>query len=139
MLLANHAMPDREQKDDHTPIKFFPIPLPADAPAAGRVMLMIEYLVDPVHAVVFRSLMLDQVRRSRLRHGALSWELLHDINTPTRYVEVIIDASWTEHLRRFERFTVADGALLEQKLAFHTGKRPPHVSRCLMESTVKSS
>ncbi len=76
MLLANRAMPDRELKDDLTPIKFSPMPLTTDAPAVGCVVVMIEYLVDPVHAVMFRSLMLDQVRRSRLRHGALSWELL---------------------------------------------------------------
>jgi hypothetical protein len=74
-----------------------------------------------------------------LRHGALSWDLLHDINIPTRFVELIVDASWNEHLRRFDRFTVADDALREQKLAFHRGEQPPHVSRCLMVSTAKSS
>jgi hypothetical protein len=47
--------------------------LPAGASLAGRVMVMTEYLVGPAHAAVFKSLILDKSRRSRLRHGVLSW------------------------------------------------------------------
>jgi hypothetical protein len=48
---------------------------------------------------------------------------------PERYVEQIVDESWTEHLRRFDRVTAADVALRDRKLAYHTGKEPPRVTR----------
>ena len=71
-----------------------------------------------------------------MRHGALSWELLHDLNAPGRFVEMIVDESWTDHLRRFERVTASDEELRLRKLAFHIGNAPPVVRRCLMETTV---
>ena len=46
-------------------------------------------------------------------------------------------ASWSDHLRRFDRITAADAALRERKLAFHIGDGPPLVTRCVMESTIK--
>ena len=76
-------------------------------------------------------------RRSRLSHGALSWELLRDLGEPGRFVEQIVDPSWNDHLRRFERITAADAALRERKLAFHIGESPPVVTRSVMESTVR--
>ena len=72
-----------------------------------------------------------------LRQGAVDWELLTDINDPARFVEVIEDSSWTEHLRRFDRASAADVALRERKLAFHVGDDPPVVRRMLRQSTVK--
>jgi quinol monooxygenase YgiN len=101
-------------------------------------MVTIDYRIDPARAADFRELMLGEGRRSRLRHGALSWELLHDIHEPSRFVEVIVDESWTDHLRRFDRVTAADVALRDRKLAFHLGEEPPRVTRSLMETTVKT-
>ena len=86
----------------------------------------------------FRALMLES-RRSRLSHGALSWELLRDLDDPGRFVEQIVDPSWNDHLRRLDRLTAADAALRERKLAFHLGESPPVVTRSVMESTVKGS
>jgi len=80
---------------------------------------------------------MQESRRSRLRQGALSWDLLRDLGEPGRYVEQIVDESWTEHLRRFDRVTAADVALRERKLAFHVGDAPPLVTRCLVESSVR--
>lgn len=50
-----------------------------------------------------------------------------------RYVEQVVDESWTEHLRRFDRVTADDVALRERKLAFHIGDGPPRVTRCVVE------
>ncbi|WP_439589317.1 MFS transporter [Hydrogenophaga sp.] len=138
MALANRWMPDAGLEDDLTPKRIFPAPVIEGPPAQGRVMVTIEYLVDPARAAEFRTLMLNEGRRSRLRHGALSWELLHDINETGRFVEVIVDESWTDHLRRFDRVTAADVALRDRKLAFHLGDGPPRVNRCVMESTVRA-
>jgi quinol monooxygenase YgiN len=108
-----------------------------EPPGVGNVVVTIEYLVDPARADDFRALM-QESRRSRLRQGALEWELLRDVNRPGRFVEQIVDESWTEHLRRFDRVTASDVALRERKLAFHIGEEPPVVSRCVVESLVRT-
>ena len=76
---------------------------------------------------------MQESRRSRLRQGALDWELEHDIADPRRYVERILDESWVEHLRRFDRSTNADMALRDRRLAFHVGENPPVVTRYVVE------
>jgi MFS family permease len=138
MALANRAMPAQGMVEDLTPSTVFKVPQTDAPPANGHVMLMIEYLIDPARAAEFRTLM-DESRRSRLRHGSLSWELLHDINAPGRFVELIEDESWTDHLRRFDRVTSADVALRDRKLAFHIADAPPVVTRSIMQTTVKSA
>jgi len=80
---------------------------------------------------------MEESRRSRLRQGAVAWELLSDINEPGRFVEVIEDDSWIDHLRRFERVSASDVALRERKMAYHLGEEPPVVRRAVRESTVR--
>ena len=138
MLIATWRMPDRGVIDDPTPAGPWPLPKVDTPPPEGRVVVTIEYQIDPARAAAFRTLM-EESRRSRLRVGAVGWELLSDINDPGRFIEVIEDASWTEHLRRFERTTTADVALRERKLAFHIGDEPPRVRRALRESTVRAA
>jgi hypothetical protein len=77
---------------------------------------------------------MQESRRSRLRQGALSWALLHDLSDPGRFVEQITDESWTEHLRRFDRVTADDVTLRDRKLSFHIGDAPPVVTRSVIES-----
>lgn len=77
---------------------------------------------------------MQESRRSRLRMGALDWELWQDIGDPGHFVERITDESWNEHLRRFDRVTAADVTLRERKLAFHLGDGPPQVTRYLAQS-----
>ena len=135
MALANRLMPAQGMVEDLTPSTQFKMPQADEPPAHGHVMVMIEYRIEPARAAQFRALM-QESRRSRLRHGALSWELLQDINDPGRFVEMIEDESWTDHLRRFDRVTAGDVALRDRKLAFHLGESPPLVSRSVMESTL---
>src|SRR5690606_15083203 len=123
--------------DDLTPKRVLPAPQLDSPPKQGHVMVAIEYLIDPQRATEFRDLMFNESRRSRLRHGALSWELLHDMSDPGRFVELIVDESWIDHLRRFDRVTVYDVGLRERKNAFHIGEHPPRVTRSLMETTVR--
>ncbi len=136
MAAVNRLMPGQGMEEDLTPSNLFKMPQAEEPPAHGHVMIMIAYRIDPARATEFRTLM-QQSRRSRLAHGALSWELLQDINEPGRFVEMIEDASWTDHLRRFDRVTTADVALRDRKLAFHIGESPPVVTRSVMETTVK--
>ncbi|WP_448254956.1 MFS transporter [Ottowia oryzae] len=136
MLLANWRMPDRGVMDDPTPAGPMPRPEVTAPPQSGHVLVTIDYQIDPANAPAFRALM-AQSRSSRLRQGAVGWELLTDINDPGGFVEVIEDASWTDHLRRFERVSAADVALRERKLAFHIGEAPPLVRRMVRESTAR--
>ena len=138
MVIATWRWPDRGMIDDPTPAGPLPRPQVHTPPPEGRVVVTVEYQIDPARAPAFRALM-EESRRSRLRVGALAWELLSDINEPGRFIEVIEDASWTEHLRRFERTTAADVALRERKLAYHIGAEPPRVRRALRESTVRAA
>ena len=131
MALAQKLMADRGIEEDLTPSNAFKAPQ-AQAPGTGRVQVNIEYLIDPARADEFVALMQDS-RRSRMRQGALDWQLLHDLYEPGRYIEQITDESWTEHLRRFDRVTGADVTLRDRKLAFHLGSEPPKVTRLLIE------
>jgi MFS family permease len=133
MLAANRLVVDRGMEEDLTPSREFKAPVAEAPPQNGHIQVTIEYRIDPVRADEFRALM-QESRRSRLRQGALSWELLRDIGDPGRYIEQIVDESWTEHLRRFDRVTASDVALRERKLAFHMCETPPVVMRCVVET-----
>ncbi len=123
---------DRSIEEDMTPSREFKVPSAEAPPLSGHVRVTIEYRIDPAKAAEFRALM-QESRRSRLRQGALAWELLRDISDPGRYIEQITDESWTEHLRRFDRVTAGDVALRDRKLAFHLPEAPPVVSRSVVE------
>ncbi|HEY0200933.1 MAG TPA: MFS transporter [Burkholderiaceae bacterium] len=132
MTLLQRLVQDRGLMEDLTPSHAFKAPVAEVLPAAGQVVVTIEYRIDPRRAKDFRALM-QESRRSRLRQGALEWRLLHDIGNPARYVEEIVDESWTEHLRRFDRVTASDVALRERKLAYHLNDSPPVVTRYLAQ------
>jgi MFS family permease len=137
MALVNRLMPGQGMEEDLTPSTQFKAPQAQAPPAHGHVMLMIEYRIDPARAAEFRKLM-QESRRSRLRLGVLSWELLQDLGDPGRFVEMFEDESWSDHLRRFDRATIADVALRDRKLAFHIGETAPVVTRSIMETTVRA-
>ncbi|NDZ13356.1 arabinose ABC transporter permease [Variovorax sp. WS11] len=131
MLLALRYVTDGVgEDDDTTPArKGWVKGPPAEAPDEdGRVVVTVEYLIDPARAAAFHVVM-QQTRRTRLSQGAIGWELLHDIAEPGRYIEEVVDESWTEHLRRFHRATAADMALRDRRLAFHQGETLPVVTR----------
>jgi predicted MFS family arabinose efflux permease len=137
MMIAHGRLAGRGQQDDLTPAGEFRLPEVAAPPGPGRVEMTIEYCIDPGRATEFCTLM-QESRRSRLRQGALAWELLRDSAHSGRYVERIVDESWAEHLRRLSRITTADVALRERKLAFHIGSAAPVVRRFIGESALHS-
>ncbi|MEW6098100.1 MAG: MFS transporter [Pseudomonadota bacterium] len=134
LAATRHLRVEGGPEEDLTPTPVWKAPQtsqPID-PSAGPVLVTIEYRIDPARAAEFRAVM-QETRRSRLRHGALSWELFRDVGDPARYVEQFVDESWVEHLRRFDRVTAAEVALRERRLAFHLGPEPPVVRRCVAE------
>ena len=133
MALVQRLVSNRHGEEDLSPSHAFKAPQAETPPAAGlRLVTSVEYFINPARAAEFRAVM-QETRRARLRQGALSWELQHDIADPCRYVERIVDESWTEHLRRFDRVTASDVALRDRKNAFHVGDAPPVVSRYVVE------
>ncbi|MBS0294276.1 MAG: MFS transporter [Proteobacteria bacterium] len=133
MALVQRLVNNRHGEEDLSPSRAFKTPQAENPPDAGlRLVTSIEYLIDPARAAEFRAVM-QESRRARIRQGALSWELQHDIADPRRYVERVVDESWTEHLRRFDRVTASDVALRDRKNAFHVGELPPVVSRYVVE------
>ena len=127
MLLVQKLFTDRQVLEDLSPSKALQPPRHSQ-PEQGRVVVHIEFIINPAKAKRFRVVM-QESRRSRMRQGALSWRLLHSMERPERYIEEIVDESWTEHLRRFDRVTAADIALRERKLSFHMLDAPPRVTR----------
>jgi MFS family permease len=132
MVLAQRRTMDRGTEEDLTPSRVIKVPQMEGPQRPGRIQVCIEYTIDPARAEDFLALM-QESRRSRLRQGALDWQLLHDLNEPGHYVEQITDSSWTEHLRRFDRVSAADVQLRDRRLAFHVAEEPPKVSRYLLQ------
>ena len=127
MLLVQRFSVDREVLENLSPSRAL-TPPEHQHPEEGRVVVHVEFIIDPAKAKRFRTLM-QLSRRSRMRQGALSWRLLHSMERPERYIEEIVDASWIDHLRRFDRVTADDITLRERKLSFHMLDTPPRVSR----------
>ena len=133
MFLAQRWVVDNSLEEDLTPSHAFKAPVADAPPGDGHVVVTIAYVIDPLRAKDFKALM-QESRRSRLRQGAIGWELLRDMGKPGHYQEQIIDHSWTEHLRRFDRVTASDVALRDRKLAFHVSDEPPVITRCVVDA-----
>ncbi|MGH7492343.1 MAG: MFS transporter [bacterium] len=114
---------------DLTPSLHWPAPAVVNAiePEHGPVLVMIEYRIDPAQARDFADAMRD-MRKLRLRDGAINWGIFADAADPSRYVETFIAESWVEHLRQHERVIVADREIEARVRAFHQGAAPPVVS-----------
>jgi MFS family permease len=135
VLLLRGRRIDDHGEEDLTPQGVQPELKPAIPIEAhdGPVMVTIEYLIDEADRPVFVELMQD-LRRMRLRSGALSWGLFRDSADPRRHVEYFVDESWVEHLRRFDRVTASDLALRARRNELHRGDGPPKVQRYVAES-----
>lgn len=96
-------------------------------PEHGPVLVTIEYRIDPAQARDFADAMLN-LRKLRLRDGAINWGIFVDAADPQRYVEAFLVESWIEHLRQHERVTVADREVQQKVHAFQIGSAPPIVS-----------
>ena len=134
MWIALRFRADDQIEEDLSPSRALKVPVAELPPDVGHVTVHIEYRIDLARAEDFERVMQDS-RRSRLAQGAIGWELLRDIADPSRYTEQVVDESWTEHLRRFDRVTAADVALRDRKLAFHLGEGPPRVTRFVARGT----
>jgi MFS family permease len=98
----------RHEVLDFTPTMDWPLPLLAETPEPDvPVLVTIRYRVQPDKRVEFVAAM-QEVRKMRRRNGAYFWQLFHDSEEPTHFIETFMDESWMEHLRQHERASVAD-------------------------------
>lgn len=101
-------------------------------PDQGPVLVTLRYRIDPARAAEFSAAMRD-LRRVRLRGGAMQWGLFCDASDPGLYTEVFLVESWMEHLRQHERITVADEEVRLRAGSFHLGPEPPVVEHLLAD------
>ncbi|GIE97525.1 MFS transporter [Paractinoplanes rishiriensis] len=95
----------------------------------GPVVVLAGYPVSAGNEAAFVAAMED-VRRTRLRTGAVRWGLFRDGEDPGRFVEAYVVPSWDEHLRQHTgRLTGADQAIEQRALALADG--PPEVRHLL--------
>ncbi|MEK9950922.1 MAG: MFS transporter, partial [Curvibacter sp.] len=132
--MVQRTLQGRAEEEDLTPSHELALPVMAEPPATGQVLVTIEYHIDPAQEPAFREVM-QEYRRSRLRRGALKWELIHDLGQPGVFVEHILDESWTDHLRRISRMTADDAELRRRARAFHLGDGQPTVRRFVVDGT----
>ncbi|MDO7851178.1 MFS transporter [Hymenobacter convexus] len=99
-------------------------------PDDGPVVVMIEYHVEPADWPAFRAAA-EQLKRLRLRDGALRAGMFADVAHPTRLTEFYYVATWGEHQRQHHRFTKEDQVVEAQVLSFHSGPEVPRVSHFL--------
>ncbi len=117
---------------DLAPAEYWPAPEMAGAvdPDDGPVVVMIEYHVAPADWPAFR-LAAEQLKRLRLRDGALRAGVFSDVANPTLITEFFYVATWGEHQRQHHRFTREDQAVEAQVRHFHAGPAEPRVTHFL--------
>jgi MFS family permease len=120
---------------DLTPSAHWPEPKVHSALAdqTGPVLVTIEYRVDPKDGADF----MEAARAAgeiKRRDGAVYWNLFHDTEDDSRFVETFIVDSWAEHLRQHSRLTQADRVVDERVQSFHRGPLPPKISHLIAES-----
>ena len=113
---------------DRSPAVYWPEPhlVLEPGPDVGPVLVSVTYKVAPDNARAFLAAM-EHLRRSRLRTGAVRWELYRDGSDPRTFVEQFLVPSWDEHLRQHRgRLTGADRAIEERAVAL--ADEPPVVA-----------
>jgi MFS family permease len=121
---------------DRSPSVHWPAPtMMLDAEKTdGPVLVTVEYRVPSDRADDFVTAMYE-VRRSRLRTGALHWDLFQDGAHPDVFLETFLVPSWEEHLRQHgERLTDSDRIFEQQARSLVDPRHPFQVSHFLPAS-----
>ena len=105
-------------------------------PEDGPVMVMVEYQIELSQSEQFASA-IDELRRLRLRDGAIRWGLFRDAAEPSRYMEYFVVESWAQHVRQHQRLTQEDKTIEDRVRAFHQGVGLPLVSHFIAASAVR--
>ena len=132
-ILLTNRYPMREIPEASvTPSLHWPLPdaLRDTHPAAGPVLVMMDYEIDPRQTEEFL-LAIHQLATIRKRDGGMEWGIYSDPAVPGRFVETYVVESWAEHLRQHARFTYGDKSVEDHVRTFHIGEQPPRVRHLL--------
>ncbi len=112
---------------DLSPHRLEPHSPAAIHPDEGPILTVLEYRVAEARQADFQEAM-REVRRIRIRDGAVRWSLFHDLAPPEpgqiRFVESFLSSSWGEHLRQHHRATVEDRVLLRKAYGLSVEAKP---------------
>ncbi len=118
---------------DFSPSMDWPLPVLAEAPQSDvPVLVTISYRVQSDKRADFVAAM-QELREMRRRNGAYFWQLFHDSEDPTRFIETFMDESWLEHLRQHERVSVADREIQRRAKQYLVEGTSTHSSHWLAE------
>ena len=92
----------------------------------GPILVTAHWQIDPERRDRFMAVM-DAVRSSLKRQGALSWHLAEDVAQPGSMLESFTVATWSEYQRLPERATVAD-EIVERELLEAAGTELPDLA-----------
>ena len=84
-----------------------------------------------VHHAHNMTTLVEGLRFSRRRTGAISWRAWQDASDPDRILEQFVVSSWAEHERQHERVTRRDQDRLDRVRALTDPARPPAVTHWL--------
>jgi MFS family permease len=126
MMVVVLRVPD-SQHLDRSPLAYWDTPRFAIEPdRTSPVTVSIRYQVHPDQQAAFVAAM-EPMRRSRLRSGAIRWNLYRVGEDPNQFVEQFDVASWNEHQRQHdERLTAEDQAIEQAAFAHVAGTPQPH-------------
>ena len=99
-------------------------------PEAGPIVISVEYRIAPEDTALFVRAA-HELGRIRRRDGARRWILLQDLDDPRLWLERFETVTWLDHLRQWQRATVADQAVRERVAAMHRGGGAPPVRHLL--------
>jgi MFS family permease len=88
---------------------------------SGPVLVTVRYVVERAKAGEFLRA-INRYQRIRRRDGASRWGIYFDTEKADVYLETFVVASWAEHERQHDRFTVADREAEERVLKFVVGE-----------------
>ncbi len=99
-------------------------------PEAGPIVISIEYRIASADSALFVRAA-HELGRIRRRDGARRWILLQDLDDRERWLERFETVTWLDHLRQWQRATVADQSVRDRVAAMHRGGGPPPVRHLL--------
>lgn len=89
----------------------------------GPVMVVNTWVIRHRELEAFLEAM-DRLRLVRLRTGAYRWRLYRNVDDPHRMTEVMVLASWQDHLRQHRRIDAEAAAAIQAAVAFDRSGGP---------------
>lgn len=126
LLIGRLHIEALDHQVDMSPHRSEPHPSAPIRPEAGPILVSLEYCIPLDKAAAFREAM-REVRRIRIRDGAVRWSLFHEppsVDGTQIFLESYFSSSWGEHLRQHHRATVEDRAYLAAAYRMAPNGRP---------------